>query len=135
MTDVNERTTHPLPVLKDRERKRAIAAVARPQPGRYLVIDDAHEAVVLELEAEITRIGRSPATEVQLDEPTISRRHAMIVRRGEHTVVLDDRSLNGVFVNHERVTEATLRHGDTITLGAVQMRYVEVAPDREALPA
>ena len=55
------------------------------------------------LEREWTRVGRSLAADVRFDDPTVSRRHALIVRQPDGVRVLDDRSLNGVFVNGERV--------------------------------
>ena len=55
------------------------------------------------LTREWTRIGRSLAADVRFDDPTVSRRHALIVRQPDGVRVLDDRSLNGVFVNGARV--------------------------------
>ena len=50
----------------------------------------------------------------------------MITCRDGEVVVLDDRSLNGVHVNGERVGQATLRDGDSLALGDVQMRFISV---------
>ena len=55
-------------------------------------------------------IGRSPAADIELEDLTVSRRHAVVAIRGEHSVILDDRSANGVWVNDRRVDEAVLRH-------------------------
>ena len=55
------------------------------------------------LTREWTRIGRSLAADVRFDDPTVSRRHALIVRQPDGVRLLDDRSLNGVFVNGARV--------------------------------
>ena len=55
------------------------------------------------LTREWTRIGRSLAADVRFDDPTVSRRHALIVRHPDGVRLLDDRSLNGVFVNGARV--------------------------------
>ena len=63
-------------------------------------------------------IGRSPAADIVLDDASVSRRHALITRRGEQTVILDDRSRNGVHVNGKRVSEATLTDGDIDRLRA-----------------
>ena len=49
-----------------------------------------------------------------------------IVGRSGRTVLLDDRSLNGLFVNGDRVGEAALNDGDAIMIGHVSLRYVEV---------
>jgi pSer/pThr/pTyr-binding forkhead associated (FHA) protein len=57
---------------------------------------------------------------------SVSRRHAVVVTRGDVVVVLDDRSLNGVVVNDERVGEAVLAHGDEIRLGDISIRYLEI---------
>ena len=62
-----------------------------------------------------------------LEHSSVSRRHAVVARRGDETVVLDDRSLNGVMVNGERVREAALRHGDEIVLGQVTLRFLDVS--------
>jgi pSer/pThr/pTyr-binding forkhead associated (FHA) protein len=72
------------------------------------------------------RLGRDPAADVVFDDPSVSRRHAIVLPRDGGTVILDDRSLNGVRVNGQRVMAQTLRDGDAITLGAVSMRFVEV---------
>jgi pSer/pThr/pTyr-binding forkhead associated (FHA) protein len=84
------------------------------------------------LTAEVCHIGRAPTCDVVLEDPSVSRRHAVITRRGAATVILDDRSLNGVEVGGRRVAEAELRDGDVIRLGRVAVRYVEVAPPAAA---
>jgi hypothetical protein len=65
-----------------------------------------------------TRIGRSLTADLRLDDPTVSRRHALIVAEpGKKLRVLDDRSLNGVFLNGETVEWAPLRDGDQLAIG------------------
>jgi pSer/pThr/pTyr-binding forkhead associated (FHA) protein len=128
-TEAPTQETGPLPRLPQRERRRASAMVARPAPGRYLAIEDAGEIVMFALgerEGQTLRIGRSTAADIVLDDASVSRRHAVIVHRGGRTVILDDRSLNGVFVNGERVGEAVLNDGDGIAIGRVSARYHEV---------
>ncbi len=101
-------------------------------PGQYLVFDDGGELRTVPLEREWTRIGRSLAADVRFDDPTVSRRHALIVRQADGVRVLDDRSLNGVFVNGERVEWRTLRDGDEILVGRHRLLFADVAPS--ALP-
>ena len=115
-----------LPRVPDRDRRRATATLKRLVPGRYLAVEDGDELIVFELSAEVTHIGRSPGVDVVLDDPSVSRRHAVIAIRGAQAMILDDRSLNGIAVNGARVGEAPLRHGDRITLGRLTLRYVEV---------
>jgi pSer/pThr/pTyr-binding forkhead associated (FHA) protein len=73
----------------------------------------------------VVHIGRSPSGEIVLDDASVSRRHAVVTRRAERTLILDDRSLNGVQVNGVRVSEAELTDGDTVVIGHVTLRYVE----------
>jgi pSer/pThr/pTyr-binding forkhead associated (FHA) protein len=128
-TEAPTQETGPLPRLGDRDRRRALTAMARPAPGRYLAIEDGGEIVLFALgerDGQVLRIGRSPAADILLDDPSVSRRHAQVVHRGGHAVLLDDRSLNGVLVNGLRVGESMLKDGDAITIGRVSLRYVEV---------
>ena len=75
---------------------------------------------------EWTRIGRSLAADVRFDDPTVSRRHALIVRQPDGLRVLDDRSLNGVFVNGERVEWSTLADGDEVVIGRHHLHFIDV---------
>jgi pSer/pThr/pTyr-binding forkhead associated (FHA) protein len=128
-TEAPTQDTGPLPRLGDRDRRRALSKIAQPAPGRYLAIEDGGEIVLFALgerDGQVLRIGRSPASDIQLEDPSVSRRHAVIVHRSGRTVLLDDRSLNGVFVNEVRVGEAALTDGDAIHIGHVSLRYVEV---------
>jgi pSer/pThr/pTyr-binding forkhead associated (FHA) protein len=97
----------------------------RLSPGRYLAVEDGDDVVLHALDRDLTHIGRSPASEIVLDDSSVSRRHALITRRGDRTVILDDRSRNGVHVNGVRVSEADLHDGDTIGCGHVALRFIE----------
>jgi pSer/pThr/pTyr-binding forkhead associated (FHA) protein len=94
--------------------------------GRYLVY---HEDGVqlIALSDGWTRIGRSVTAGLRLDDPTVSRRHAIVVRDGREPIrVLDDRSLNGVFVNGELTDWGTLAHGDELTIGRYKLYLLEI---------
>jgi hypothetical protein len=97
------------------------------EPGKYLAMFADGRTRVIELSDGWSRIGRSRSADIRLDDPTVSRRHAVVVRTPEGDLrVLDDRSMNGILVNGERKSEATLGHGDEISLGRVVLRFVEV---------
>ncbi|MDP9347026.1 MAG: FHA domain-containing protein, partial [Actinomycetota bacterium] len=66
----------------------------------------------------------SLAADVRFDDPTVSRRHALIVRQPDGVRVLDDRSLNGVFVNGERVEWRVLRDTDEIVVGRYRLHFL-----------
>jgi FHA domain len=123
-TQAPTQETGTLPRILDRERRRG-AVLPQLAAGRYIAIEDAGELVLLPLASDVVRAGRSPANDIVLDDASVSRRHALLARRGGATWILDDRSLNGVRVNGERVSEAALRDGDVIALGNVAVRYVE----------
>jgi pSer/pThr/pTyr-binding forkhead associated (FHA) protein len=112
--------------LTERDRGRAAARLVQPAPGRYLAIPDGEEIALVPLREPTTRIGRSHTADVVLEDPSVSRRHAIIARRGDASVLLDDRSLNGVPVKGKRITEAALAHGDEFLIGRIPVRYVEV---------
>jgi len=95
------------------------AREALPGSGHHLAMrDDDGEIELVPIERGWTRIGRSANADLQLDDPSVSRRHALIVAEpGRELRVLDDRSLNGVFVNGEPTEWGTLSDGDELTVG------------------
>jgi hypothetical protein len=90
-----------------------------PQGGRYLLWRNGEgEVRVFPVEHGWTRIGRSVSADVQLDDPSVSRRHALLVSEpGRALRVLDDRSLNGVFINGKLSEWGRLEDGDELTIG------------------
>jgi pSer/pThr/pTyr-binding forkhead associated (FHA) protein len=97
------------------------------RPGEYLAYEEDGETTVVALTREWTRVGRSLAADVRFDDPTVSRRHALFVRQPDGVRVLDDRSLNGVFVNDERVEWRILEDGDEILVGRYRLCFVSCA--------
>ena len=96
------------------------------EAGQYVAYHSGDDVVAYALEREWTRIGRSLAADIRFDDPTVSRRHALIVRQPDGLRVLDDRSLNGVFVNGERVEWSTLADGDEIVIGRHHLHFLDV---------
>jgi predicted nucleic acid-binding Zn-ribbon protein len=123
------------PAPQDRAARLASARAHIEQPGEYLCFDEGGESHTVALKREWTRIGRSLAADVRFDDPTVSRRHALIVRQPGGVRVLDDRSLNGVFVNDERVEGQLLSDGDEIIVGRYRLSYMVVSPERSAAAA
>jgi adenylate cyclase len=89
----------------------------------------------------VNSLGRHPNNSIQLLDKIVSKEHCIIELRGDHWVLRDLGSLNGTFVNNERVRgEAPLKHGDEIALGATKGRFDDsaagaVAPMPPAAPA
>lgn len=120
------------PASADRDEQLAKARERIEQPGEYLCYEDGKELRTVALTREWTRIGRSLAADVRFDDPTVSRRHALIVRQPDGVHLLDDRSLNGVFVNGARVDGKTLEDGDEIIVGRYRLRFLSVASDDDS---
>jgi hypothetical protein len=118
------------PAPADRQAQLAEVRERLEQPGEYLCFEDGGEARTVALTREWTRIGRSLAADVRFDDPTVSRRHALIVRQPDGVRVLDDRSLNGVYVNGERIEGKVLADGDEIIVGRYRLSFLVVAPER-----
>jgi adenylate cyclase len=78
-------------------------------------------------------VGRAPTSDFPIIDPTISRRHAQILRQEDRILLRDLGSSNGTYVNGVRVESAELKPGDLVTFGKVMFRLEEV--DRRATPA
>ncbi len=94
-------------------------------PGQYLAFRDEERVSVIPIVREWTRIGRSLAADIRLDDSTVSRRHALVCRQSGRVRVLDDRSLNGLFLNGERVEWHDLRDGDELVVGRYRLHFVD----------
>ncbi len=128
------------PTVEERQALLGRARMMIGQPGQYLAWDEGSGVRITSLDREWTRIGRSLAADVRFDDPTVSRRHALIVRQADGVRVLDDRSLNGVFVNGERVEWRVLGDGDEIVVGRYRLHFLDavdvpVASDEEPVEA
>ena len=81
---------------------------------------------VVPLQDGWTRIGRSLSAHIRFDDPTVSRRHALVYCDADGARILDDRSLNGVFRNGDRVELAELEDGDEIGIGRFRVFFVSL---------
>jgi DNA-directed RNA polymerase subunit RPC12/RpoP len=88
------------------------------RPGFYLAMREGGEIVSFHLDDGWTRIGRCDTAQICLDDPSVSRRHAIVATDpGRPPRILDDRSLNGVLVNGRKAEWAELKDGDELTIG------------------
>ena len=94
------------------------------EPGDYLAYEYEGRMRVARLSDGWTRIGRSLSADIRFDDPTVSRRHALVVRQDGEARALDDRSLNGVFLNGERIEWEELRDGDQLVIGRYQLYFI-----------
>ncbi len=76
------------------------------------------------LDEDVTTAGRHPESDIFLDDVTVSRRHAEFRRDGGHFSVRDVGSLNGTYVNRERIETATLAGGDEVQIGKFRLVFL-----------
>ena len=76
------------------------------------------------LDSELTTVGRHPGSDIFLDDVTVSRRHAEFYRHGTGFVVRDVGSLNGTYVNRERIEETSLNDGDEVQVGKFRLTFL-----------
>ena len=97
--------------------------------GPYIAYfdDEGEGPLAIELSEGWTRVGRAESADVRLDDPSVSRRHALIVRTHSGGLrALDDRSLNGLFVNGKRVEWTKLEDGDELEVGRFRLHVLVV---------
>jgi pSer/pThr/pTyr-binding forkhead associated (FHA) protein len=90
--------------------------------AKLVVLSEGFTGLSHELKVERTTIGRLGDNAFQVPEASVSSHHCEVVQKGNDFVVRDLNSTNGTFINGEQVTEATLKPGQTLRLGQVEMR-------------
>lgn len=99
-----------------------------PKDSAVLIVRSGAQAGErFELEDPITHLGRHPDSEIMLDDITVSRRHVTIERTPQGYLVSDAGSLNGTYINQQRVDRALLRHGDELQIGKFRLVLFERA--------
>jgi pSer/pThr/pTyr-binding forkhead associated (FHA) protein len=99
----------------------ALLVVRRgPNAGSRFVLDEG-----------VTTAGRSAEGTILLDDVTVSRRHAEFIRTGDRVVVRDVGSLNGTYVNRNRIDETELSSGDEVQIGRFRLLYLDRAGQHE----
>lgn len=76
------------------------------------------------LDADLTTAGRHPDSDIFLDDITVSRRHAEFVREAAGLTVRDVGSLNGTYLNRERIEQAVLAGGDEVQIGKYRLVFL-----------
>jgi hypothetical protein len=75
------------------------------------------------LDTDVTTVGRHPEADIFFDDVTVSRRHSEITRNGSRFEIVDQRSLNGTYVNGERVDRSALVNGAEVRIGKFRLNF------------
>ena len=78
----------------------------------------------------VTTAGRNPECEIFLDDITVSRKHAVIRHTPQGYEIRDEGSLNGTYVNGERISSATLHSGDEVLIGKFRLLFADASDSR-----
>lgn len=86
------------------------------------------------LDADVATVGRHPDADIFFDDVTVSRRHAEVTRTGHEFELVDQRSLNGTYINGERVDRGALANGTEVRIGKFRLTFFVSPADLPQAP-
>jgi pSer/pThr/pTyr-binding forkhead associated (FHA) protein len=108
------------------------AVTALPRGSALLIVQRGSNAGSrFLLDTDVVTAGRHQKSDIFLDDISVSRRHATFTRTPEGTVVKDQGSLNGTYVNRDLVDECLLHHGDEVQIGKFRLVFFASTQDAE----
>jgi len=130
LPDGDIEATSTIPILPDDTAERALtpfeaAAIEGLPAGNALLLVQRGPSAGSRflLDKPVVHAGRHPDSDIFLDDVTVSRRHAEFTRVGDTYAVSDVGSLNGTYVNRDRIDEFTLRDGDEVQIGKFRLVF------------
>jgi hypothetical protein len=96
--------------------------------AKLVILNQGMTGRMLELTVERSTVGRVEENTFQISDASVSSRHAEILLRGSDIVIRDLNSTNGTFINNEKVSEATLKPGQTLRFGQVEIKIDDGKP-------
>ena len=95
---------------------------------KLVILNQGMNGRVFELNVDRTTVGRVEENTFQIGDPSVSSRHAEIIRHGSEILVRDLNSTNGSFINGEKISEAVLQPGQILRLGQVELKLDDGQP-------
>ncbi|MCH9694791.1 MAG: FHA domain-containing protein [Gammaproteobacteria bacterium] len=99
--------------------------ITNPKPPQLIVTNNGSILKDLTMDKQRMLIGRSEHNDIAITSRFVSRHHAMLVRHGASTFLMDLNSTNGTYVNAERVSNQVLGHEDVITIGHHKIKFYD----------
>lgn len=99
--------------------------VARDEPALAIRAGGGREGEVIPLAGDVLTIGRSPQSDLFLDDVTVSRHHARVIKEGPGFLLEDLNSLNGTYVNRRRIERHRLADGDELQIGKFKLAFLD----------
>jgi predicted component of type VI protein secretion system len=112
-----------------------MAASAAPRTHAILKIKAAGRTRLVVFDTADLSLGRAPENDISVDDPEMSRRHAVFKRSREGCAVEDMGTSNGTLVNGQAAARAVLKHGDVVKIGEVEITYAETSRTPSSLGA
>jgi pSer/pThr/pTyr-binding forkhead associated (FHA) protein len=119
-TDGGTEAGDPLEPLHLQVGSAALVARRGPAAGSRYLLDE-----------EVTTLGRHPDSAIFLDDVTVSRRHAEVIRTDDGYEVRDLGSLNGTYLNRNRIERVPLTNGDELQVGSFKLTFFSAEEDEE----
>ncbi len=117
-------TLHPVDDSEAAEEQPDVTLVEVPHGAGVLVVTRGPNIGTRYLLADtVVRAGRHPESDIFLDDITVSRDHALLVKRGREWCLDDCGSLNGTYVNRQRIDSQRLADGDELQIGKYKLTF------------
>lgn len=103
--------------------EREVITQLDPNSAMLIILGGPGKGARFLINEEVTKIGRAPENEIFLDDITVSRRHAEMVREKNRFSIKDMGSLNGTYLNGSVITENNLNSGDELQIGKFRLHF------------
>jgi hypothetical protein len=127
--DSSESTAESLLGLKEGFDLRALDAEGVGSTVLQVLSSGDREGEIVPVQGDLVTIGRSPQSDLFLDDVTVSRHHARIVIECDTYLIEDLNSLNGTYVNRKRIEQHQLFDGDELQIGKFKLNFLQQKPD------
>ena len=109
--------------------EKAIISKLEPGNAMFLILAGPGKGSRYLLDKEELSVGREPSSDIFLDDITVSRKHARLIRKASF-MVEDQNSLNGTYVNAKSIDKSSLKNGDEVQIGKFRLTFFVASKDK-----